>query len=99
MNETGRRIRAERESRGLTRERLAEKANLSVQFLADIENCKKGMTVNTLKKLCTALDVSADYLIFGTGEIVDINRSISALPLGKQRAIAEIVERMVEILV
>lgn len=57
------------------------------------------MTVNTLKKLCTALDVSADYLIFGTGEIVDINRSISALPLGKQRAIAEIVERMVEILV
>ena len=39
--ETGNRIFMLRKERGLTRERLAEMADISVQFLADIEKGRK----------------------------------------------------------
>lgn len=63
--EIGRRLRSRREAAGLTRERLAEYADISVQFLADIETGRKGMTVQTLRKLALALHCSCDDLIFG----------------------------------
>ena len=59
----GRRLRCRREELALTREKLAECAEISVQFLADIETGRKGMTVQTLRKL--ALHCSADDLVFG----------------------------------
>ena len=64
----GSRIRERREILKLTREELAEKAELSFQFLAEIESGKKSMTTNTLAKLVPALGVSADYLLFGSTE-------------------------------
>lgn len=63
----GKRLRSRRESLGLTRERLAEYADISVQFLADIETGRKGMTVQTLRKLALALHCSTDELVFGPG--------------------------------
>ena len=53
--EIGLRLRGCREQHALTRERLAEYADISVQFLADIETGRKGMTVQTLRKLALAL--------------------------------------------
>ena len=50
----GRRLRCRREELALTREKLAECAEISVQFLADIETGRKGMTVQTLRKLALA---------------------------------------------
>ena len=61
----GRRLRCRREELALTREKLAECAEISVQFLADIETGRKGMTVQTLRKLALALHCSADDLVFG----------------------------------
>ncbi len=63
--EIGLRISSLRFERKLTRERLAEKAEISTQFLSDIESGKKGMTANTLYKLCKALCISSDFLLFG----------------------------------
>lgn len=63
--EIGGRLRKLREHRELTRERLAEYADISVQFLADIEMGRKGMTVQTLRKLATALHCSSDTIVFG----------------------------------
>lgn len=65
----GRRIRNKREQQGLSREKLSEMANISSQFLADIETGKKGMTVSTLKKLCDALCVSSDAIVYGEQNI------------------------------
>ncbi|MBO5054787.1 MAG: helix-turn-helix transcriptional regulator [Lachnospiraceae bacterium] len=65
VNVVGKRIREIRESRQLTREQLAEQADISVQFLADIEVGRKSMSINTLFKLSSALHVSNDYLILG----------------------------------
>ena len=64
--EIGLRVRNKREEYKWTREELAEKAGISIQFLADIETGRSSMTTNTLYKIATALNVSADYIIFGT---------------------------------
>ncbi len=66
--EIGARIKNLRNRSSLSREKLAEKAEISTQFLADIESGKKGMSVATLYKLCNVLHVSSDYLLFGNHE-------------------------------
>ncbi len=69
--DTGSRILSLRKARGLTRERLAEMADISVQFLADIEKGKKSMTVATLRRLADALTVTTDYIVNGTDAASD----------------------------
>lgn len=64
--EIGSRIRNMREYFHYTREYLADRACISVQFLADIETGRKSMTVKTLKSISLALNVSSDYLLFGS---------------------------------
>lgn len=61
----GLRIREQRENSGYTREKLAEKAEMGCSSLAAIELGKRTASVESLMKLCRALNVSADYLLFG----------------------------------
>lgn len=63
--EVGLRIRNVRESLHLTREQFSEKCDISDSFLADVERGKKSITIKTLNKICTAAEVSADYIVFG----------------------------------
>ena len=66
--DVGRRIFELRKKNKLTREQLAEKADISVQFLADIEKGRKNMSVTTLRKLSSALLVTTDHIVFGENE-------------------------------
>lgn len=75
--EVGQRIYNLRRSRGYTREKLAELADISVQFLADIEKGKKNMTVTTLRKISSALSVTTDYIVNGTPEESDCTYMMS----------------------
>lgn len=61
----GCRIRKKREELKLSREKLAECIDISPQFLAQIEWGNRGMSSETLCKLCRTLSVSADYLLLG----------------------------------
>lgn len=68
----GKRVRRQRESLSLTRDQFAEQIEISPQFLAEIENGKKGMSAETLYKICSRTNVLSDYILFGrhsTGEI------------------------------
>lgn len=65
IKEMGRRVRLRREFLGWSRDQLAEKIDVSGQFIADIEYGHKGMSVQTLYKLSQALNVSADYFLAG----------------------------------
>ena len=76
LTDLGKRVRKNREHYGFTRERLAEMANISPQFLVHIENGTKSMTANTICNLARALNVSADYLLFGL-EDTDLNRTLA----------------------
>lgn len=62
LENLGRRIREERLKKGLTQEQLAEKVDISLNFMSLIEN-GKNMSVQTLVNLANALDVSIDYLL------------------------------------
>lgn len=63
--EVGNRVFAVRKRLGYTREKLCELADISVQFLADIEKGRKTMTVNTLRRVAAALNVTTDYIVNG----------------------------------
>lgn len=69
--ETGKRVLQLRKERGYTREKLAELADISVQFLADIEKGRKNMTVTTLRKLSNALLVTTDRIVNGEEKTSD----------------------------
>ena len=61
----GKRLRQSRESLSLSREEFSEKVGISSQFQAQIETATKGMSAETLYKICTNFDISADYLLLG----------------------------------
>jgi len=62
----GNRVHNLRTSHDLTQAQFAEIIDISVNFLSEIENGKKGMSQDTLYKLCSNFAVSADYILFGT---------------------------------
>lgn len=69
----GARIRKSREMKRLTREKLAEEIDVSVNFLADVEYGNKGTSCKRLYILSQTLDVSADYLLSGRYSPTDYN--------------------------
>lgn len=75
----GERITKLRKSRGYTREKLSELADVSVQFLAEIEKGRKNMTVTTLRKVSKALLVTTDYLVNGTEKAEDNTELLAML--------------------
>ncbi|MBE6926160.1 MAG: helix-turn-helix transcriptional regulator [Ruminococcaceae bacterium] len=60
------RIRKAREEQGYTREKFAEKLDVSVSYLAELERGRTGISVKMLIKVCNLLGLSADYVLFGT---------------------------------
>lgn len=95
----GERILTLRLSRGMTRETLAEKADISVQFLSDIEKGRKSMTVNTLRNICNALSVSSDFIINNSqsADIADeIFAIVKTLPEKQQKYVKQIILTTVE---
>ena len=60
------RIRKAREELGYTREKFAEKLDVSVSYLAELEWGRTGISVKMLVKVCNVLGLSADYVLFGT---------------------------------
>lgn len=93
--EIGRRVREMREYHEMTREKLAEYADISVQFLATIESGKKSMTTYTLYKMAKALQVSTDYLM--TGENVSgTSDNISLLTETLSVEEKEMAERLIQ---
>lgn len=61
----GGRIRAYRESLGMNREAFSEQVGLSPQFLAEAETGKKGLSAESIYKICSNSEMSADYLVLG----------------------------------
>lgn len=65
LEQVGKRLRRIRSQMELTREQFSEQVGISPQFLAEIENGKKGMSAETLFKICNRYDLSADYILLG----------------------------------
>ena len=64
--EIGERVRECRLKAGYTQAQCAEIMDISINFLSEIENGKKGMSQETIYKFCKNLEISADYILFGS---------------------------------
>lgn len=64
--EIGMRVHKIRVEKQYTQAQFAEEIDISINFLSEIENGKKGMSQETIYKLCERFNISADYLLFGT---------------------------------
>lgn len=62
----GERVRQAREQAKLTQEALAEKLEVSPQYVSDLERGVVGVSMTTFKKLCQILGVTSDQLLFGS---------------------------------
>lgn len=69
LQEIGKRILDRRKQLGLTQEALAEKAEVTTQFVSYAESGKRAMRPENLLKISEALGLSADYLL--TGDMID----------------------------
>lgn len=83
--EIGQRIRQLRLLNDYTQAEFAETIDISINFLSEIENGKKGLSQDTLAKICQQLNVSSDYILFGTK-----NQQLSIVELANSLSINEL---------
>ena len=80
--ELGMKLREARNKAGFTQEQLAEKADIGVMYLGEIERGVKMPSMKIFIKLIEALDISADYIFR------------NELPSGKEYVLDEITEKL-----
>ena len=82
-SEIGQRIRSCRKAIGQTQNEIAEKMNLSVNYISDLENGKKNMSILTMASLCKCFGKSSDYFLYGTETSehpIDLEQVIEFVP-------------------
>lgn len=87
MNKTdlGKRIRQCRQAKGYTQQGLAEKADIGIMYLGEIERGIKMPSLSCFMKLIQCLDISADYILR------------DELPSGAAFVCDEITEKLLEL--
>ncbi|MBQ3016213.1 MAG: helix-turn-helix transcriptional regulator [Clostridia bacterium] len=97
LHDIGARINARRKELSLTQEQLAEKMEVSIQMISNLELGKKAIRPENLVKICEILNVSADYILRGNRadwEILGFIKKYSALSPDNQRLIEELTEKL-----
>lgn len=64
-SQVGLRLQQARQEAGLTQQALAERTELSPSCIAHIERGNKHGSIDALVRMCLALHLSADFVLFG----------------------------------
>lgn len=94
LREMGKRISMRRKQLSLTQEELAEKAGLTSQTISTAKTGSKALRPANIVKLCGALEISADYLLFGKTSAMDygiMSQKVSQLPPTLYRHLEDII--------
>ena len=97
LKDIGTRINVRRKALGLTQEQLAERMEVSVQMISNLELGKKAIRPENLVKLCNILDVSADYILRGQRadfEMIDFMQKYALLSPENQELLARLTENL-----
>lgn len=95
----GSNIRVARKRADLTQEELSESIGVTPQYLSDLERGLVGTSIPTLIKICNRLNVSADFILFGSSRKSEGGGSTLIEKVQRlQGHKAEMVERTVSIL-
>lgn len=79
LREIGIRIQICRKQRGYTQEILAEKMNVSIQMISNLERGNKAIRIDNLVKLSEILNISTDYILTGKETLQDISIQADSL--------------------
>ena len=66
MQKIGTRIKICRKQRNMTQEDLAEKIDVTPHYIYEIERVSKTMSLSILGKISAVLNISTDYILFGS---------------------------------
>lgn len=97
----GNRIKLARENMGWTQEELAEKIDLSTQFISTIERGVAGASLGTVIRLCDVLNVSSEWLLCGKQAVPDSERiatKISSLSSAQLAALDRVTDELLHLL-
>ncbi len=97
LKEIGYRILVRRKELRLTQEILAEKMDVSIQMISNLELGKKAIRPENLVKLCSILQISADYILYGkltNQEIGQFGEKFSSLAHDEQCLIEQLVDKL-----
>lgn len=95
----GEQIKKAREKAMLTQEQFAERIDVSPQYVSDLERGVVGVSIATLKRVCTVLSVSSDQILFGLeteNRAVAIAEKCESLSENQYMLLTEIVSKFVE---
>lgn len=94
----GMRIQQAREISGYTQEKLADKIDVSTQYISDLERGIVGTSVTTLIKICKTLCISSDYILMGRSGQNDVSSILDCLQYLSQNEI-QIVENSINLMI
>jgi len=97
--EIGVQVRLAREEEKLTQEQLAEKIDVTPQYVSDLERGVVGISIPTLKRLCVALEVSSDQILFGIkdgGQMEALEEKFAGLSREQYKLLASIINAFIE---
>ena len=100
----GKRIKEVRKAKGISQEKLAELADLSTQYMSQIETAARKASLTSLVKISNALNVSLDELLYGNrpdrpGEMQrELDSILSDCDIYEKRVLYELVVQCRKIL-
>ncbi len=99
LENIGMRIADRRRELKMPQEKLAEKVNLSIQTISNIENGKKAVRPENLIKICRALDTTTDYVLLGSMEYSkasELTRKCMSLKKQDYDVITTVIDKFLE---
>ena len=97
--EVGKNIKYYREHKEYSREKLAELSGVSPRFIADVESGVVGVSISTLKSICTILGVSADRILWGNNTTKpSLDEQVSHLNPKHIEIISQLVQKQIELI-
>lgn len=100
LQEVGKRLYERRKQLRMTQEELAERVGITAQTTSTAELGKKAMRADTIIRVCGALDISADYLLFGyvsTQDLSILSQKVSQLTPEQYRHLEDAIDSFVAI--
>lgn len=100
LHQMGERIVSRRKQLRLTQEELAETAGVTPQTISTAELGKKALRPSNIVKICTALNISPDYLLLGTISSVDysiLTQKVSLLSPDQYRHFEDVVDSFIAV--
>lgn len=96
LAQIGQRIHARRKQLGYTQEQLAERMEVSIQMVSNLERGNKAIRIDNLVNLSQILEVSTDYILTGKATPTDseaLARRVASLSPRDRRIVEEIVDQ------